>query len=369
LNIYAVYYKIAIVKMRINFSILAGLLLFLVSPVLCQNDTINTRNSVADTLHENSGLFDSNELLLISLKFDITQYKKKRSDKDYLDAILIYYTSDKDSTVKEIKVRSRGEFRREYCDFPPLLLNFRMKDSTTGEFYHIDKLKMVTQCKPANEEILLKEFLIYKLYNVLTENSFKVRLLRVNYINTFKKSKPVSEYAFVIEPIDLLTRRINSVKVLTTNLTQKNIKPEMMDRMAIFNYMIGNPDWSVPIQHNVLILSQPQSERPDLGIIVPFDFDFSGLVNTNYAIPFEGLRIKTVRERIYLGICREEQVFINALNEFLNKKDEFYKVINEFPYLNERSKKDMISYLDEFYRDFDKRNTIAKKLQIDCMHF
>jgi len=355
--------------MKPKYRILTCFLLILASPVFCQIDSIDTRYSVADTLHENSGLFDSNELLQISLKFDITQYRRKRSDKDYLDALLTYYTSNKDSTVKEIKVRSRGVYRREYCDFPPLLLNFKMKDSSRGEFYHIDKLKMVTQCKPANEEILLKEYLIYKLYNVLTDYSFNVRLLRVNYINTFKKSKPVREYAFVIEPKDLLGSRINSVEVRTANLTQKDIKPDMMDRMAIFNYMNGNPDWSVPIQHNILIMSQPASKRPDLGIIVPFDFDFAGLVNTNYAVPFEGLRIKSVRERIYLGICREEIVYIKALSEFLEKKEAFYKVINEFPYLNEKSKKDMISFLDEFYRDFDKRNTLAKKLLFDCISF
>lgn len=356
-------------NMKPIFYILIVIQVCTTGQVFCQNDTINTQSPVVYTLPDNSELFTSDELLRISLEFDISQYKKKRSDTEYLDAILTYYSGDNDSTVKEIKVRSRGVYRREYCDFPPLMLNFRKKDSTRGEFYHIDKLKMVTQCKPANEQYLLKEFLIYKLYNVLTDYSYRVRLLRVNYINTAKRSKPVSEYAFVIEPSDLLVRRLNSVEIMSANITQKNIKPEMMDRMAIFNYMIGNPDWSVPIQHNVLIITQPASERPDLGITIPFDFDFSGLVNTSYAIPFEGLRILTVRERIYLGICREEQAFINSLVEFSEKKEEFYKVINEFPYLNQRLKKEMISYLDEFYTDFDKRNSLAKKLLFDCLSF
>lgn len=342
-------------------------LLFVIGrPAFCQSDSLDIQNAVADTLLENFGLFNSDELLTISLRFDITQYLRKRSDKDYLDAILTYYISDKDSVNKEIKVRSRGEFRQSYCSFPPLLLNFKMKDSIEGEFFKIDKLKMVTHCNAGTEENLLKEFLVYKLYNVLTEVSFRVRLLRVNYIDTFKKRKPIGEYAFVIEPVDLLGQRTNSVEV-KTNLNQKYIKPEMMDRMAIFNYMIGNTDWSVPINHNILILSQAYSERPDLGLIVPFDFDYSGLVNTYYAVPFEGLGIESVRERRYLGICRSKEVFINALGEFLNKKEEFYKVINDFPYLKEKTKKEMIIYLDGFFNLIDQRNTLVYDLLDGCI--
>jgi hypothetical protein len=355
--------------MKKFISILISLSGFLVLPAFSQNDSIDTRYAVADTLGDNIRLFDSNELLEISLRFDITYFKKKKPVEEYLDAILTYHTSEKDSVNKEIKVRSRGESRLSICDFPPLLLNFKMNDSTGGEFNSINKLKMVTYCKAGNEESILKEYLIYKLYNALTDNSYRVRLLRVNYINTSKESKPVRTFAFVIEPTEVLAKRLNSVEVTSTNLTQKNIKPEMMDRVAIFNYMIGNTDWAVPSNHNILILAQGNADRPNLGMIVPFDFDFSGLVNTDYAAPAEGLGIESVRDRIYIGICRSEEVFLNALQEFSNKKEEFYKVIEEFPYLGERSKKSMISYLDGFFIGFDKRNSIVNSLLNNCKNF
>jgi hypothetical protein len=155
--------------MKRHYYILFALLFLGSGRAYSQNDSIYARYAAADTLNENSGLFDSNDLLTIALRFDITQYRKSRSDVDYLDAILTYYNSGKDTVNKEIKVRSRGIFRRDYCDFPPLMLNFKMKDSTEGEFSRINKLKMVTQCKAGNEEILLKEYLIYKLYNVITD--------------------------------------------------------------------------------------------------------------------------------------------------------------------------------------------------------
>jgi hypothetical protein len=337
-------------------------------PASGQNDTINNPYAVVDTLHESFGLFESDELLKISLRFDISYYKKKKPDIDYLDAILTYYPGKEDSISKKIQVRSRGVFRRIYCDFPPLMLNFRMKDSTQGEFNRINKLKMVTHCKTGDEVLLLKEYLVYKLYNILTDNSFRVRLLQVNYINTSRKNNTVRKFAFAIEPNEMLAKRINSVEVTSTILTQKNINPVAVDRMAIFNYMIGNTDWLVPTHHNIVILSRGSADTPELRTLVPFDFDFSGMVNADYAIPAEGLGIKSVRERYYLGICRNEAEFQNALKEFSDKKEAFYGVINEFPYLSEKSKNEMIDYLDTFYADLTGGHLIMNFLN-ECQKF
>ena len=296
---------------------------FLIRPAFSQIRNADTSYAVRDTQSVNIKLFDSDEIIDISLKFDLTSYKRNRSDQEYFDAVLTYYANSKDSVTKNIKVRARGIVRREICDFPPLMLNLKMKDSVGGEFAGVGKLKLVPVCKAGFEDYVLREYLIYKLYNVLTDISFRVRLLRISYINTFKNSKPLVQYGFVIEPIKLFEKRTKSNELKTAKVTQKSIKPEMMDRFAIFNYMIGNTDWSVPIMHNALVFAQAFSNRPDLGIIVPYDFDYSGFVNAWYAVPFESLPIKSVRERYYLGICRSEEVFRNSLKEFSDKKEEF----------------------------------------------
>ncbi len=348
------------------------ILVFLIPPALCakgQNVVTDTLFFATDTLDKNSGIFDSDDLLTLSLRFDITEYRRKKSDEDYLDALLTYYYGKTDSVTKKIKVRARGEFRREFCSFPPILLNFRSEDTIWGGSSRIDKLKMVTQCYPGNQESLLREYLIYKLYNVLTDNSFRVRLIKVNYINTAKKNDISTEFAFVIEPIDHLTARINAVEVRTNNLDQNDVIPEMMDRMAIFNYMIGNPDWSVPVHHNVLLLAPGFPMPPDKALVVPYDFDFTGLVNASYATPNPELKIKTVQERIYLGVCRKEEVFVSAFREFSEHKNDFYKIINEFPYLTEYSKKDMIVYLDLFFNGIENRKTVLNKIMFDCLKF
>jgi hypothetical protein len=339
---------------------------FFVLPALGQNDSIVSNYAAADTLQQDFGLFTNDEVLNLSLRFDITHYTRKKPKEEYLNAVLTYHINDKDSINKDIRLKSRGEFRNGFCSFPPVALNFKKTEFKKDDLNKIEKVKLVTHCNSGNEDYLMKEYLIYKLYNVLTDNSFRVRLVKINYINTYKKSKPIQEYAFMIEPLDILAERVNAVPVESLNLGQRNIVPEMMDRVAIFNYMIGNTDWSVPNQHNCKVLSQRNSSTPELGMIVPYDFDYSGLVNAEYAVPYEGLSIKSVRERIYLGLCRSEEVFTNELKEFADKKDDFYKVVNSFPYISDRIKKEMINYLDEFFDGFDKRNSIIYDIRANC---
>ena len=343
------------------------LALIIVLPAKSQNDSIDSY-SVNDTLPD-FGLFTRDDILELSLRFDVTQYKRKKPKDEYLDAVLTYHISKTDSINKNIRLKSRGQFRNGYCDFPPIALNFKKTEFKMGDLNKLEKMKLVTHCQSGNEDIVFKEYLIYKLYNVLTDSSFRVRLLKINYINTFKQSKPIRSYAFFIEPLDLLAERTNSVPVEVLTLSQKNIVPEMMDRMAIFNYMIGNTDWSVPGQHNCKVLASLRTDRSDLGMIVPYDFDYSGLVNATYAVPAEGLGIESVRQRIYLGTCRTEEVYLNALKEFADKKESFYKVIREFQYLDDRTKKDMVRYLDEFYSGFDKKTSIVYNLLNQCKNF
>jgi len=336
-----------------------------------QKDTIDSPLAASDTLKTDFGLFTNDEVLNLSLRFDIVQYTRKKPKEEYMNATLTYHLNKNDSVNKQIRIKSRGEMRNGYCDFPPIRLNFKDAGFQKGDLKKIGKMKMVTHCKYGNEENLFKEYLIYKLYNVLTDTSFRVRLVKVDYINNNpdKKRKPLETYSFFIEPIEMLAARVKSVPIESTTLSQKNILPTMMDRVAIFNYMIGNTDWSVPNQHNCKILSAFNPQYAGLGILVPYDFDYSGLVDADYAIPFEGLGIKSVKERRYVGICRSEETYKNELKVFLEKKEAFYKVIREFPMLAERTKKEMLEYLDSFYSGFDNRYSIVEDILSGCNKF
>jgi hypothetical protein len=342
---------------------------FFVQPVFSQIDSLRATYAVKDTQDIKPTLFDTDDVFNISLKFDIPRYKKARSDTMYLDAVLTYYINDKDSVVKNIKVRARGNIRRTaICDFPPLMLNFKMKDPSEKEFAGINKLKIVPYCRIGYEQYVLKEYLVYKLYNVLTDFSLRVRLFKITYLSSVKEKKPLTQYGFALEPISIFEKRTGT-KELNYSITQRNIRPEVLARAAIFNFMISNTDWSVPIKHNVILFTDAKKTNANDNLIVPYDFDYSGIVGTDYAVPFESLPIKTVHDHLYMAVCRSETEFADALNEFKEKKDEFYKIINTFPYITESSRKDMNRHIDDFFYLMDKRNSLVKKLRSDCNWF
>jgi hypothetical protein len=341
-------------------------LVFYAVPSGGQPATGELPHSISDNPIKDFDLFENNEVLDLSLTFDVARYIKEKPKEEYLDAILNLYISKEDSITRNIRIRSCGEFRNKYCNFPPMVMNFKKTEFADESLHKIGKVKMFTHCRTGCEEFLQREYLVYRLYNVLTSYSFKVRPVRVTYYDTNHKKKPVGTCGFFIEPMDMLAERLNGIPIGSVPLTQRNIVPEMMDRMAIFSYMIGNTDWSVTNQHNCKILTSKDLNRPEQAMIIPYDFDYAGIVNTNYAIPGEGLDIESVRERIYIGICRSEEDFMIALQEFIEKKEEFYRVIQECDLISDKVRKDMIHYLDGFYNLFNDRNAILYQLLKDC---
>jgi hypothetical protein len=258
--------------------------------------------------------------------------------------------------------------------YAPIELNIKRANFGYSDLNKITKLKLVPQCSSGKdrEDYVLREYLTYKLFNVLTDTSLRVRLLVINYIDDQKKKKPVRQYGFFIEPVEMLAARTNCLLVKSALLNQKNIIPKIMDRLAIFNFMIGNYDWSVPGLHNVIVLKSKNFDPTGagLGISLPHDFDWTGLVNPTYAIPTEETGIDNVRERLFLGVCRDKEVYDKELNLFLEKKPEFYKVIEDFPYIDKNTKKDLTRYLDGFFDQLvGKKDKILYQLTSTCKKF
>ena len=139
-----------------------------------------------------------------------------------------------------------------------------------------------------------------------------------------------------------------------------------MDKLAIFNFMIGNYDWGIPGEHNVKIFRPGTFSANNKPIAIPYDFDWTGIVNPSYGIPADNVGITNIRQRIFAGICRSREVYTRDLEEFSRKKEELYRVINEFPYLSQSSKKDMIAYIEGFYDLFQGRNNIVDIFLRNC---
>jgi len=298
-------------------------------------------------------LFGEDEPLILSLSFDAKRFKKEKFDGDKIPAVVSLHL--KDTIINnDIRMNARGEFRRRYCSFPPIKLNLKKSEFTSDYMNEQTTLKFVTHCKNSRmfEAYILQEYLIYKMYNILTDISFNTRLVKMEYIDTQGKDKPFVKYGFIIEHINSVAERNNCLRLKNKNLAQRLMEKDMMALVAIFEFMIGNTDWSVTGLHNIKIIKSKDFTIPN-PYPVPYDFDYSGMVNASYAIPSDILSIESVRERKYWGVCLPEENIQNAKAIFLSRKNSFYKLIQEFPYLEKSTKRGMVDYLDSFYRVLD----------------
>ena len=358
--------------MKIRVFVRSHLIVFLVLILVCQSNGSNAQSLARDIPDTRFGLFEDDAPLEITLQFNLTTYLRTKPKEDYMKGKITFRPGTADSLTRDIKLRTRGIFRNVECYYAPLELNLKNADFGYSDLDSIRKIKMVSQCSSGgeSEKYVLKEYLIYKMFSAMTDTSFRVRLLKINYVDSENKKKPFTQFGFFIEPVDVLAARTNSVEIESRALNQKTIYPNIIDRIAIFNYMIGNFDWAVPNQHNIKTFKSLKIDTVYLAVAVPYDFDFTGLVDAGYAIPDDKITGTTsIRERIFLGVCRSREVYQKDLEEFLQKKEVFYGMINEFPYLDEKQKKDMIYYLETFYEQCTGKQKILNVFLNSCKNF
>lgn len=292
-------------------------------------------------------LFESEEVLKLTLEGNLRPLMRDRSsDPSYREMKLHINNGDSVIETQELRVRTRGKFRRLNCANPPLMFNFKKHDvPDTSPFSGYSKMKVVVPCE--GEKFVLREYLIYKMYNLLTDYSFRVRLIELTYHDSRRDRISDPEYAFLIEDEDDLADRMKSGSYKQNNLRPEVIQQEAFLRMSVFAYMVGNTDWSVQYRHNMKILFLDEEKE---FVTVPYDFDLVGVVSSPYAEPAEALKLRSVRERVYRGYCLDDLDKLQpTFLEFEEKKPEIYATITENPLLEESYINWAVEYLDEFY--------------------
>ena len=264
----------------------------------------------------------------------------------------------------DVLLRVRGKFRLEHCYVPPLRVNF--KNEKSPRLSSLKSLKLVNGCSMGsyNDQLLLKEYLVYKIYNLLTDMSFRVRLVNLKVEDSKKKKKTIDIHSFFLEDMDDLAKRNDCRKWADSqHINTEGTNRAHMTFVSIFEYMIGNTDWAVPVGHNIKLMSL-KKESVSRPYVVPYDFDYSGIVNANYAIPDERLGTTTVRERVYRGFPRNVEEIKIACEPFREQKEKIYSLIKNFDLLSNENRSDMLGYLDEFYKSIKTDNDL-KRLFLD----
>ncbi len=263
----------------------------------------------------------------------------------------------------ETELSLRGRFRRAKCDTTmlPFRVQLRKKELRDAGYPEFRNYKVVTPCiaDPEGNENLQEELLVYKLYNILTEQSFNVVQATLIRRSMNPNSPPDSLNVLVIEPTQEMAARVGSGEVETYNLPADSLDAWSYNCTALFQFMVGNFDWSQKFVQNVKLVKGPNGL-----ITVPHDFDFSSIVEASYALVPREFGIYDPKDRVYLG-----EYFFDELpaveQHFIEHKEEMIEYVLAFEGLKKSRRKQIVVFLKNFFRYIeDSDHTMAYKLTL-----
>jgi len=323
-----------------------------------------------DRDYSQSKLFEDDKLLSIQIFANNKKMLKDvGNDRKYHKALVRYGSENESTNELSVKVRTRGNFRRnpKNCNMPPLKFKISKKDRTSDNLFKGQYiLKLVVPCKKNVEkfqEYIILEYLVYKAYELFDDIHYKTRLVDLELIDSLKPDKPLKMKGFFIEETKQLAKRKEGKFMKFKRFHQENVERKQMTKFAVFQYLIGNTDWSVNVGHNVKLFFKKGKNKPTA---VPYDFDWSGIINTNYAVPFKNLNITSVRERTYRGYKRSMEEYEPIIKLFNEKKEEVYNLYKNCEWLSDKTKSSTIKYIDEFYKIINDPKKVEREFIKNC---
>lgn len=332
----------------IRFSLWFLCLLF--NPFVTNGQT----SAPSGSLKSGSSIFDilyhEQKAVNVTIKTQIKNLVANKLDDESVPAEISFKDKNGVDRKFEMKLEKRGKFRLRQCYFPPLKLDFKKPDLRAAGLSDYDDMKLVTHCledPKKGKENVVREFLVYKLYNLLTPYSYRVQMIKILYEDEDEKVSEVKAYGFLIEDTKEMADRLNGEVVETFNLKPEEMLLDNFQLQSLFQYLIGNADWDLGMLRNIKVLSSFSDEKL---YAIPYDFDFSGLVNADYAIPNPDYGLFSVRDRVFLGAQDE---LVPSTSYLLSKESALLKLCKKAKLLSRESRNDIVNYLYYCFREFE----------------
>tara|TARA_B100000963_G_scaffold178225_1_gene154951 strand:- start:217 stop:1251 length:1035 start_codon:yes stop_codon:yes gene_type:complete len=320
---------------------------------------------VNNSISQENKLFSDNLDLKIQISFDFKELYKDTNDSTFIKSDMIFSGSGINQDTITSRIRVRGNFRKKICYFKPMRIEIRKKQAVNTIFEGNRKLKLVVPCENerGKDELIYKEHMAYKLFEKVSDVHLKTQPVTLKIIEK-KGNKEIEHtmFAFLIEDDNKVAKRHEIKKFGKRRVSPLIVKDSSAINFALFSYMIGNTDWSLAYQHNVEMFFDGRRL-----VAVPYDFDHSGLVDAFYAKPAPQLKISSVTERVYRGLCkRDADTFTSIRNLYRSKEDDISTVLDSFK--DKISQKEFIritKYIESFYdiikSDIEFNNKILSK--------
>lgn len=341
-------------------------LILVISYFVCSfNNQKQVESRLTISTSSDNGLFDSDKILTITLKGNTRELMNDRGDDPQNHSFVLSYSKEDSNQVSiPVEIKARGHFRKlkENCFYPPLLVQFPGTGNvSTSLFNGQSKLKLVMPCK--GEEYVIREWLVYKIYNLITPKSFRARLVKVKFEDTKNRKMADPLYGILLEGEKQMASR-NNAGAVEEKLRPEQTQPDAFLTMAVFEYLIANTDWSVEYLQNITLLKTESSTQR---VAVPYDFDHAGIVDAPYALPADELKMTSIRERRYRGYCvNDMKVFDDVITLFNRLKNDIYSLYTNCTLLDPKYIRTTTKYLDEFYATINNPKVWQKDFAYPC---
>jgi hypothetical protein len=302
--------------------------------------------------HSGLSIFDMinrQEVVEMTIVTSLDSLILHRKGDDYQPAGLSYVNESGIQLTYDVKIKPRGKFRRSICDFPPLKIKFAKSQLEAAGLSNLNELKLVTHClddKARGEGLVMREYLVYRLYNELTPNSLRVQLAKITYQDDKNKDYKVTRWGFLLEDEEELAKRRGGelCKDMGQSIGDYNVSQEKI--VSLFQYMVGNTDWNAEMLRNVELMRGSDGKL----IPVPYDFDFSTFVSAPYARPNMDVGQKSMKQRIFMGLSTSAKDLYSTFSYFRSKKDGLLDMVYNFDHLDTETREAMLLYLEDFFK-------------------
>jgi len=296
--------------------------------------------------------YQPDNVLTIKLQTDWKHFLRKQQTKEKQEAKITYTDPNGRTVTRSLTLNARGNSRLEICSFPPIKLHFKKSElEAAGYIAPFNDLKLVTHCNniKGGEQRVLREYLAYQLYNRISPVSYRTQLVRMQYVEENGELYD-EKMAFLIEDTDALAYRLNGKESERFNLIKNDLESSAYAKMLLFEYMIGNTDWNLAALHNLKIVKRFSDEAL---LPLPYDFDYSGLVDAYYAVPNDRVNQLFVKQRILMDEFPSQPVFQQTLATFQTAKADLLAICHQIPHLEEGEKQDVLRYLNDFFEHIE----------------
>jgi hypothetical protein len=344
------------------------------APLVAQPDSAaikeaNAMKKAVKRAKDSEGFYLASTPLELKLTTNIKRIRGDKGENAPWRSATLTYT---DATGKVIsipaQIRTRGIWRLKNCEFPPVRLNFKADETKGTVLEGIDKPKLVSYCRNNDtyEEYITQEMQLYRIYGLLTPASHRARLLHMTYADSASGKTEATRMAILLEEPEVVAARLGGVLIKLQGATPSDLVPFQDALASVFQYFIGNTDWSTFALHNVELVRNQEGDH----LPIPYDFDFSGVVDANYATVDPSLHVARVRERLYRGYCgHKAEDFAKVFSLFNEKRPAIYALYTDSigSHLPKRAVQSTLKYFDEFYETINDPHRAKNQILDACV--